>query len=87
MITPAQITWSQPHILYSIIIVGIICSDESNILLYSLTALWVKKLESNRDWFLQQEDLKSDESKRPGKSIDTGELFGFQGSFRRLSLD
>ncbi|KDR19513.1 retinol-binding protein pinta-like [Zootermopsis nevadensis] len=52
-----------------------------------LWATWVKKLESNREWFLEQENLKSDESKRPGENIDTGELFGFQGSFRRLSLD
>ncbi|XP_069698964.1 alpha-tocopherol transfer protein-like [Periplaneta americana] len=52
-----------------------------------LWSMWVKKLESNREWFLKQEQLKSDESKRPGKSIDTGEIFGFQGSFRRLSLD
>jgi hypothetical protein len=59
----------------------------AGIFFYSLTAMWVKKLESNREWFLEQENLKSDESKRPGKSIDSGELFGFQGSFRRLSLD
>ncbi|PSN57147.1 hypothetical protein C0J52_01309 [Blattella germanica] len=55
--------------------------------LRDLWADWVKKLEANRDWFLEQERYKSDESKRPGKIIDTGELFGFQGSFRRLSLD
>jgi hypothetical protein len=59
----------------------------SNIYFHSITAAWVKKLESNRDWFLEQENVKSDETKRPGKCIDTGELFGFQGSFRRLSLD
>ncbi|KAJ9584957.1 hypothetical protein L9F63_020706 [Diploptera punctata] len=55
--------------------------------LRDLWADWVKKMEDNREWFLEQERYKSDETKRPGKSIDSGELFGFQGSFRRLSLD
>jgi len=31
--------------------------------------------------------MKSDESKRPGKVIDTSELFGFDGSFRQLKVD
>jgi hypothetical protein len=52
-----------------------------------LPAAWLKKLESYRDWFLEQDNMKSDESKRPGKSLDSGDLFGFEGSFRKLNVD
>jgi hypothetical protein len=31
--------------------------------------------------------MKADETKRPGKKIDTGEIFGFEGSFRQLQVD
>jgi hypothetical protein len=31
--------------------------------------------------------MKTDENKRPGKAIDSPELFGFDGSFRQLNLD
>jgi hypothetical protein len=36
---------------------------------------------------LKQEKLKADETKRPGKKIDTGDIFGFEGSFRQLEVD
>jgi hypothetical protein len=45
------------------------------------------KIYSYRDWFLKEGALTSDESMRPGKAIDTGELFGFEGSFRQLKVD
>jgi hypothetical protein len=49
--------------------------------------MWKKKLESYRSWFLEQESVKVDESKRPGKSFNTSDLFGFEGSFRQLNFD
>ncbi|XP_069698919.1 alpha-tocopherol transfer protein-like [Periplaneta americana] len=48
---------------------------------------WIKKMESYRDWFLEQDKMISDESKRPGKALNSGELFGIDGSFRKLNID
>jgi hypothetical protein len=48
---------------------------------------WIKKLESYRDWFKKQDTVKADESKRPGKPKMHDELFGLEGSFRRLAID
>jgi hypothetical protein len=49
--------------------------------------MWKKKLESYRDWFLEQENIKVDESKRPDKSFNISDLFGFEESFRQLNVD
>ncbi|PSN57100.1 hypothetical protein C0J52_01307 [Blattella germanica] len=46
-----------------------------------------KKLLSYRNWFLEQEKVKTDESRRPTKKVSRCDLFGFEGSFRTLSLD
>ncbi|KAJ4426604.1 hypothetical protein ANN_26402 [Periplaneta americana] len=48
---------------------------------------WKKKLISYRGWFVDQDKMKADESKRPGKKIESGDIFGFEGSFRQLSVD
>lgn len=42
---------------------------------------------SYKDWFLEQEKLKADESKRPGKPKTYGDLFGMEGSFKQLTID
>nr|CAD7412102.1 unnamed protein product [Timema cristinae] len=47
---------------------------------------WVKKLDSYTEWFKEQEDIKADESKRPGKPKTHDDLFGLEGSFRQLLL-
>ncbi|XP_069699138.1 alpha-tocopherol transfer protein-like isoform X2 [Periplaneta americana] len=49
--------------------------------------LWLKKLDSYHDWFLQHDNFKSDESKRQGGDFNSGDLFGFEGSFRKLNVD
>lgn len=51
-----------------------------------LIAEWKLKVESNRDWFLQDYEFRSDESKRVEKSMPH-ELFGLDGSFRSLEID
>nr|CAD7409220.1 unnamed protein product [Timema poppensis] len=40
---------------------------------------WVKKLDSYTEWFKEQEDIKADESKRPGKPKTHDDLFGLEG--------
>ncbi|XP_069699237.1 alpha-tocopherol transfer protein-like [Periplaneta americana] len=49
--------------------------------------LWLKKVDSYRDWFLQHDNFKSDEMKRQGGAFNSNDLFGFEGSFRRLNVD
>ncbi|CAG9559144.1 unnamed protein product [Danaus chrysippus] len=48
---------------------------------------WIKKTEECKDWFLEQDKYKSDESRRPGKPKNHDELFGLAGSFRQLDID
>lgn len=48
---------------------------------------WVKKMESYRGWFKEQESVKVDESRRPGKPKTHDDLFGMEGSFRQLIID
>ncbi|XP_046638357.1 retinol-binding protein pinta-like isoform X2 [Daphnia pulicaria] len=52
-----------------------------------LTDYWKKKCEDNRDFLIAQSKMKSDESKRPGRPKTSDELFGIEGSFRKLNVD
>lgn len=45
------------------------------------------KLEKYRDWFLEDQNYGTDESKRPGKPKSAESVFGLEGSFRQLSVD
>lgn len=47
---------------------------------------WKAKVESYRDWFLNEEEC-SDESLRPGKPRSSSSIFGVEGSFRQLDVD
>ncbi|XP_050525616.1 alpha-tocopherol transfer protein-like isoform X2 [Daktulosphaira vitifoliae] len=48
---------------------------------------WYGKLVSYREWFLEQENIKTDESRRPEKPKTYGDFFGMDGSFKKLSVD
>jgi len=48
---------------------------------------WKAKMESRRDWFIENGAHKTDESKRPGKPKTVETMFGIEGSFRRLNVD
>lgn len=48
---------------------------------------WMKRLDEELPWFKEQEAIKADESKRPGKPTNYDDLFGMDGSFRQLTID
>ncbi|XKL64437.1 hypothetical protein PGB90_004523 [Kerria lacca] len=48
---------------------------------------WLDKMINYRDWFLEEEKIKADENKRPGKPKTQDDLFGMEGSFKQLSID
>ncbi|XP_063906752.1 alpha-tocopherol transfer protein-like isoform X4 [Zophobas morio] len=51
---------------------------------------WDKYLAACEDfkpWFKEQEKIKADESKRPGKATTYEDFFGLHGSFRSLAVD
>nr|CAD7408986.1 unnamed protein product [Timema cristinae]CAD7433659.1 unnamed protein product [Timema monikensis] len=50
-------------------------------------AAWQKKLLSYQDWYHDQEAVKVNEAMRPGKALNQSELFGVEGSFRKLTVD
>lgn len=54
---------------------------------YYFTETWYDKMLTYRDWFLEQESVKADETKRPGKPKTYDDLFGMEGSFKQLSID
>lgn len=47
----------------------------------------MKRLDEELPWFKEQEAIKADESKRPGKPTNYDDLFGMDGSFRQLTID
>nr|XP_022905855.1 alpha-tocopherol transfer protein-like isoform X1 [Onthophagus taurus] len=47
----------------------------------------VKIIEDNADFLLENEKLKTDESKRMGKRTNYDNIFGVEGSFKKLELD
>lgn len=53
----------------------------------SMIGPWKKRIESYKEYFKDDEQYCSIESKRPGKPKTQQDLFGLEGSFRQLSVD
>ncbi|CAH1380272.1 hypothetical protein MTP99_004274 [Tenebrio molitor] len=49
--------------------------------------MWIQALKDEAAWFKDQESVKADESRRPGKPTSHEELFGLDGSFKQLTID
>lgn len=52
-----------------------------------ITEYWKKKVESYQGWFKENESYYSVESKRPGRPKTSDNVFGVEGSFRKLDVD
>ncbi|XP_073811544.1 retinol-binding protein pinta-like [Musca autumnalis] len=52
-----------------------------------IIADWEKKFQEYRDYFKEDAKYGTDEHLRPGKPIDFNNLFGMEGSFRKLNVD
>ncbi|RXG52334.1 hypothetical protein Avbf_13913 [Armadillidium vulgare] len=48
---------------------------------------WLKIVDSKRKWILEDQKNTVDESKRPGKPKKSEDIFGIDGSFRKLDVD
>ncbi|EFN86761.1 hypothetical protein EAI_11941 [Harpegnathos saltator] len=55
--------------------------------LEALADMWHSKLLKRREWLLEQEKVKSNESLRTDHIINADELFGVNGIFRKLEID
>ncbi|PSN57104.1 hypothetical protein C0J52_01290 [Blattella germanica] len=48
---------------------------------------WTNKMRNYREVFRKREQMKSDESRRPNREKFEHEMFGVEGSFRKLNID
>ena len=59
-----------------------------NVILWDYVAgRWEKKIESYHDIFAEREKQRSDEKRRPEQSVNSSDILGFEGSFRKLEVD
>ena len=52
-----------------------------------VTDFWLTEMKNNSIWLKNETKFKSDETKRAGKAISHADVFGVEGSFRKLDID
>ena len=55
--------------------------------LKEVTDFWLTEMKNNSIWLKNETKFKSDETKRAGKAISHADVFGVEGSFRKLDID
>lgn len=67
------------------------CQTERNakieIVICYVTEQWRQKLREYKPWFNEQEEKKANEALRPGAPKTADDLFGMDGTFRKLTID
>lgn len=49
--------------------------------------MWVERMTKSATYFKEEDNYGTDESKRIGKPKTSEDLFGIDGSFRKLNID
>lgn len=57
------------------------------LLLFLFAEQWRTKLREYTPWFKEQEEKKANEALRPGAPKTADDLFGMDGTFRKLTID
>ena len=52
-----------------------------------ISDFWKSMVEEHSEYLARSEKFQVDESKRPGKAKTMQQLFGIEGSFRKLDFD
>ena len=55
--------------------------------LKEVTDFWLTEMKNNGMWLKNETKFKSDETKRAGKAISHADVFGVEGSLRKLDID
>lgn len=64
----------------------VIKKKENKLFLY-FVEIQKRNILENAEYFLEEERLVVDESKRVGKSVMDKEIFGIEGTFKKLTID
>lgn len=62
-------------------------ASDTMMTIYCPAVLWRQKMADYAPWFKEQNKSKANESLRPGSPKTADDLFGMDGTFRKLAID